>query len=184
MSSTSFEGNDIILQCRSLQQEEYKVLEVSSLWAAGSSQLRRVQSIYPECVPSGFADGSLKLEIPVEFSGPRAISLFDDGTVATASLAPRTRLLHLSTLPPLLLNLILPPNYPLRDPPEMASIRATHMWLPHMSRLQMILTEMWQPGEGVLYNWVEFIRTGQFLEALRLTSDLNDQTVRYVWFLQ
>jgi E3 ubiquitin-protein ligase RNF14 len=30
---------------------------------------------------------------------------------------------------------------------------------------------MWQTGEQVLYNWVEYIRTGEFLQTIKLTED-------------
>jgi hypothetical protein len=42
-----------------------------------------------------------------------------------------------------------------------------------------ILTRMWTPGEGVLYGWIEFIRTGVFLRELGLTS-VADNTIQFV----
>ncbi|KAJ6627169.1 hypothetical protein B0H10DRAFT_2161254 [Mycena sp. CBHHK59/15] len=73
------------------------------------------------------------------------------------------------TLPPLLLHIVLPATYPDAAPPDI-SIRSNHLWLPHtlISRLCGILGEMWRPGDGVLYDWVEFIRGGQFLNALNV----------------
>ena len=79
--------------------------------------------------------------------------------------------LILSVLPPLLLHIILPPSYPLHSPPKIVSLRAAHMWIPNIQILQTALTEMWQIGEQVLYNWVEYIRTGEFLQTIKLTED-------------
>jgi RWD domain len=79
--------------------------------------------------------------------------------------------LNLSVLPPLLLHAVLPPSYPLHSPPEIVSLRATHMWIPNIEVLQTALTEMWRIGEQVLYNWVEYIRNGDFLQTIKLTED-------------
>ncbi|KAG7450277.1 uncharacterized protein BT62DRAFT_962071 [Guyanagaster necrorhizus] len=139
-------------ECQSLQREEWEVLEVS---------------IYPECVSSGICDTSVKLEIPVEFSEPRTVSISNDGL---------SQSLSLTVLPPLLLHIDLPLAYPLYDPPQLVSIHATHLWMPRLSKLQSTLSRMWQPGETVLYNWVEFIHGGEFLHSVDLTSD-TDPTV-------
>lgn len=105
----------------------------------------------------------MKLEIPVEFEVPRSIVIEDDTSL-------RETLVQ-SALPPLLLHVILPPSYPLHSPPEIVSLRATHMWIPDIQVLQTVLINMWRIGEQVLYNWVEYIRTGEFLQAIELTKD-------------
>lgn len=87
--------------------------------------------------------------------------------------------LFLSSLPPLLISIILPPSYPLHSAPRLTSIRATYLWLPKLMGLQNILTGMWTPGEGVLYAWIEFIRTGDFFRSLGLISAAGD-TIRLV----
>ncbi|TFK41398.1 hypothetical protein BDQ12DRAFT_647377 [Crucibulum laeve] len=143
-----------IKECQALQKEEYEVLE----------------SIYPECVSSQIIDGSLKLEIPIEFGEPRVVKILQDNAVASSSADTKPETISLSTLPPLLLQLILPPTYPLQSPPQILSIRATHMWLPKIAMVQSALLDQWQ-GEGVLYNWVEYIRTGEFLEPLSFIAD-------------
>lgn len=131
----------------------------------------------------------LKLEIPVEFPEPKTVTLVQEDSSTSTSTSISTTAnpdiyaqqpLSLSSLPPLVVSLILPPSYPLASPPHVASIRATNLWLPQSLRLQAILTRMWQPGEGILYNWIEFIRTGEFLTALSLTSSADDHTIRYV----
>jgi len=86
----------------------------------------------------------------------------------------------LSTLPPLLLHLILPPAYPLHVAPHIASIRATHEWLPDPARLSPVLLDLWQAGEPVLYNWIEHIRTGEFLELLELLSRTDSDLISCV----
>ncbi|KAG5648159.1 hypothetical protein DXG03_006113 [Asterophora parasitica] len=144
-------------ECESLQHEEYEVLE----------------SIYPECISSEITDKSLRLDIPVEFNVPRRVRVVQDGSSPSTSDADAEITLSLSSLPSLMLSVILPPSYPLESPPNVTSIRASHIWLPHviMSRLQRLLAEMWQPGEGVLYAWIEFLRNGEFLKSLAFEDD-------------
>lgn len=132
------------------------------------------QSIYPECISTYISEGSLKLEVPIEFDEPQTICFVEDGSVAASSSEPLS--ITLSSLPPLLINVILPPSYPLTMPPELVSIRATHSWLLNITRLQAILNEMWQPGEGVLYNWIEYLRTGEFLPAMNMVA--SDGTIQ------
>jgi len=129
---------------------------------------------------SDLSDGTVKLEVCVELGEPRTVVLvIADGTVIesipsknlkdnlTPSTIPeRSQDLLLSSLPPLILHLILPPNYPLHAPPQIVSLRATHSWFPRIPELQDLLIGMWQAGEGVLYNWVESIRTAEFLTSM------------------
>lgn len=84
--------------------------------------------------------------------------------------------MSLSSLPPLLLEIILPPLYPLHQAPAIVSVHATHAWLPVKALfLQNRMMELWQEGEGVLYTWIEWIRSGEFLKTLKLTSDIDGQ---------
>lgn len=162
MSSISHTDMDIP-ECRSLQREEYDVIE----------------SIYPECVSSLRTDNTLTLEIPIEFVESQTICLIQDGTMAGPDPDHNSQKLFLSSLPPLLISIILPPSYPLHSAPRLTSIRATYLWLPKLMGLQNILTGMWTPGEGVLYAWIEFIRTGDFFRSLGLISAAGD-TIRIV----
>lgn len=145
--------------------------------------IANTQSIYPECVSSEITDGTLKLEIPIEFDVPRKVCLVQDGTLATSSTsdADDQLILFLSSLPPLMISMILPPSYPLNSPPCLVSVRAIHLWMPYINRLKDLLTNMWQPGEGVLYNWIEFIRNGEFLSALLPSPDPEESEFRYVF---
>lgn len=91
-------------------------------------------------------------------------------------------LISLSNLPPLLLEILLPPSYPLYDPPQIVSLHAMHSWLP-LSRLHRIFMEMWEPGEGVLYAWIECVRSGDSLGMLGLTfSTQGDEYIRCAIF--
>lgn len=114
------------------------------------------------------SEGHIKLEIPVEFGMPRSVVIEELTPMDNTS--PRETL-NLSVLPPLLLHVVLPPSYPLHSPPEIVSLRAMHMWIPNIEILQTALSEMWRIGEQVLYNWVECIRSGEFLQTIKLTED-------------
>lgn len=132
----------------------------------------------------------MKLEIPIEFPEPKAFWVLDDQTrtltepalvpAGTGPLfAPASSLPALATLPPLLLDVLLPATYPY-SPPVLQSLHATHSWLPLCVKLQRMLLEMWQDGQGVLYNWIETIRSGEFLDSLGLVCVVNgEETVRY-----
>jgi E3 ubiquitin-protein ligase RNF14 len=125
-----------------------------------------IQSIYPECVSSRRTENLLRLEIPIEFCGSRSVRVISptDNPDDSASLL-------LSTLPPLLLQLSFPPNYPISSPPTIVSLHATHHWLPGLSQLQYRLNCQWQPGQAVLYDWTEYVRTGGFLSDLDMLNE-------------
>lgn len=121
------------------------------------------------------------MEIPVEFGEQRLVLILDDETMASTSLSedhqvarPGSQTLSLSSLSPVLLQFILPETYPLSAPPVIVSLHVTNSWLTKASQLQNMLEKMWQPGEGVLYTWVEWIRNADFLASLDLL--LEDQT--------
>ncbi|KAJ7293342.1 hypothetical protein C8J57DRAFT_1268781 [Mycena rebaudengoi] len=138
------------------------------------SELEVLESIYPDYIVSiGPSNASLKLEIPVDLSGPSNVVLVPSGPSAEEPLS-----LSLTTLPPILLDVILSAAYPAGAPPEI-SIRSSHIWLPHLlvSRLRDTLMQMWQPGDGVLYDWVEFIRSGEFLNSIELMSPNGSITI-------
>ncbi|KAF8971578.1 hypothetical protein BDZ97DRAFT_1787188 [Flammula alnicola] len=152
-------------QCQSMQKEEFEVLE----------------SIYPEYVSSQSLDGTLKLEIPIELGSSRSVIISEPTSSSPMAPLPERKptvqSISLSALPPLLLHIVLPPFYPLHTPPEIASIRATHLWLPEIELLQSTLIEMWQAGEPVLYNWVEYVRTGEFLQKMGLLSSTSNNII-------
>ncbi|TFK57437.1 hypothetical protein OE88DRAFT_1651154 [Heliocybe sulcata] len=157
--------------CRSMQEEEWEVL----------------QSIYPECSSDDISKGSIKLEIPIELGGIREVEIVDDGTLSSSaelledvgssskavSEASGPISLSLSTLPPLLLDIVLPSSYPLRNPPILLHIHATQSWLSRAAStlLTQKLIEIWNEGEGALYAWVEWIRSADFLEAVNMIQN-------------
>ncbi|KJA25945.1 hypothetical protein HYPSUDRAFT_64171 [Hypholoma sublateritium FD-334 SS-4] len=148
-----------------MQKEEFDVLE----------------SIYPEYVSSQTLGGSVKLEIPVEFSSPKSVVLSEHSPWLDAAAQQDRKATSItisaSALPPLLLHILLPPSYPLHSPPEIKSVRATNVWLPDIKPLRAALIEMWQEGEPTLYNWVELIRTGEFLHTLGIIPTANSDII-------
>ncbi|KAH9921958.1 uncharacterized protein BXZ73DRAFT_51599 [Epithele typhae] len=146
-------------QCAAMQQEEREVLE----------------SIYPACISSGASGQNIRLEVPVEFSEPTLVTVQDEALKHDMSSTPQdvtqnARLLFLSTLPPISLDLCLPRTYPFM-PPQIRAVHATHSWMAtEGTSFLELLAAKWSEGEGVLYTWVEWIRSGEFLEELSLTS--------------
>ncbi|KAJ7139888.1 hypothetical protein C8R44DRAFT_660565 [Mycena epipterygia] len=129
------------------------------------SELEVLESIFPDFISDQSNESEfLKLEIPIQLDGPTSILILSDDTADSDALT-----LSLTSLPPLLLHIVLPPGYPSHDPPDV-SIRSNHSWLspPLIFRLRGVLRDKWTPGDGVLYDWIEFIRVGAFLASLDL----------------
>lgn len=119
----------------------------------------------------------LRLEIPVEFNGTRLVKIEPQILSSSSKVLP-SQSVRLSTLPPLLLQLSLPQGYPITFPPRILSLRATHSWLSKpLLELQSKLRSQWRAGEGVLYNWIEYIRTGEFLSELDMLWHEDDETI-------
>ncbi|KAK7025550.1 hypothetical protein VNI00_015903 [Paramarasmius palmivorus] len=149
-------------ECAALQKEEIEVLE----------------SIYPDYITQNLAsDGSFKLELPVEFNEARTVNVLGDNS-SSSDQESSSVLLQLSTLPPLLLHVVLPPAYPINEAPTLLSLRATHLWLqaPHIARLQSRLADMWEEaaGQGVLYTWVEYLHNGDFLLDVGIVNETSN----------
>ena len=133
----------------------------------------------------------MKLEVPVEFPRPKTVFVLghhigntsagptQGPSIAGPSTVPTLQSSALEALPPLLLDVLLPATYPY-SPPVIQSLHATHSWLPLSSELERMLLEMWQDGEGVLYSWIETIRSGEFLDSLGMSCDVDGrETIRY-----
>lgn len=168
--------------CASLQLEEWEVLEVRPTIEHRRKDwlMRTMQSIYPDCVSSDPSKGVKSLEIPIESGEERTVIVVEDETMGSTSLTEdhqtarsEPQALSLSSLPPVLLQFILPETYPMSSPPSIMSLHATNSWLARANQLQKMLEEMWQPGEGVLYTWVEWLRNADFLGTLDLLSEDN-----------
>ncbi|KAM5538239.1 hypothetical protein V8D89_008126 [Ganoderma adspersum] len=151
--------------CATLQQQEWEVLE----------------SIHPDFLSMGVSKGYIRLEVPVDLSEPTVVLLQAssvDHDRPTTEASSSTALL-LTALPPILLDVSLPQAYPYVTP-QIRTVHATHSWLPQVgSELRDHLAGKWEAGEGVLYTWVEWVRTGEFLDDLHLTEAVDGQrTIR------
>jgi len=130
-------------ECLVLQAEEQEV----------------IQAIFPDFVSTS-TDGCFTFEILVESSEPCRITSSDDSQVEDS--------VTISALPPLLLHVELPSDYPLWSPPRIISIRATHDWLTEVEKMSASLRSMWVPEETVLTRWIEWINNATFLDELGL----------------
>ncbi|KAJ4476743.1 hypothetical protein J3R30DRAFT_3488613 [Lentinula aciculospora] len=149
------QDSELLVECLELQREELEVLE----------------SIYPDYLSTDISKGSVKLEIPVELEDPRQVFVKDIDQQGHSSSDVKS--LTLSLLPPLLVHVMLPETYPLREPPRISSIRATHSWMLHTSRLRDLIVDKWsrQAGERVLCDMVDLIRSGAFLNEIDMVED-------------
>ncbi|KAF8845404.1 hypothetical protein BDN67DRAFT_993632 [Paxillus ammoniavirescens] len=81
----------------------------------------------------------------------------------------------LSTLPPLHLHISLPSSYPLHALPTIQSLQAASGWLPQwvLGDMKRRMCEMCNTaeGSGVLYTWVEWIRSGEFLADVGMLDE-------------
>ncbi|KDN43487.1 hypothetical protein RSAG8_06076, partial [Rhizoctonia solani AG-8 WAC10335] len=142
-------------------------------------EISALAAVYPDIltqnsVPAG---KEIKLDISIELEGERKFDIISSIAVDTSSPGAgpsHSPQLHtpdsiptaLTHLPPLLITVVLPPTYP-QTKPVIHNISARHAWLaPALVRkLAVRLDEMWTPEEGVLWQWVEDVRTGAFLES-------------------
>ncbi|KAG6334069.1 hypothetical protein ID866_5019 [Astraeus odoratus] len=162
MVPNDYTEDDDLALCYNLQAEEWEVL----------------QSIHPTiCISK--SDTAVRLEIPVELDVERTVDVIPvphHTTVTDPMSVP------LSCLPPLLLDITLPPLYPTHSPALIVAVRAAAGWVPGRVMEEMVtwMTETWTDmggnvssggGTGVLYTWVEWIRSGEFLTSVGLCSE-------------
>lgn len=130
----------------------------------------------------------MKLEVPIELPEPRFVVPLEAERHTTegsnteghdrSSQTLEKLTSSLSTLPPLLVDIFLPPTYPLHAPPHIVSLHATHSWLSgKVVPLREKLMSLWSEGEPVLYNWIEWLRNGVFLDALGLNEHAGNQQI-------
>ena len=141
------------------------------------------QSIHPDYLSADAAKDIIRLEVPVDLSEGTLVTVEDDlaanGASSNASGSDDVKVISLKTLPPILLDICLPPTYPY-TPPQIRAVHSAHSWFTCAGRdLHEHLAEKWEKGEGVLYTWVEWIRSGDFLDELGMTSMENGQ--RVIW---
>jgi len=148
-------------KCALMREEEWQVLE----------------AIYPEYLLKLQSDEEevVKLTVPVELGEgqPKEVTLYDPDAPDNDSTPPAT--ISLLTLPPILLSLRLPHGYPVYNPPVITTIQAALPWITkqHLDRLQCVLVDLWEEqneiqgeGRGILYDWIEMLRSAAFLENL------------------
>lgn len=105
--------------------------------------------------------GQSVFEVAVQLPGPTPVHIVEHGSADVAYTA------NVSHLPPLLLKLLLPPTYPLEQPPVILSLDSTNDWLTPAT-IQLLrdkLTALWDK-ENVLGIWIDYIRTGELLSFL------------------
>ncbi|KAG6371651.1 hypothetical protein JVT61DRAFT_9365 [Boletus reticuloceps] len=140
-----------------------------------------LESIHPTICISN-EDAIVTLLVPVELGIEHPVHIFHvphDTYLVASSFSVSTDVpshsASLSVLPPLHFRIALPPTYPTHAPPIIQSLRATSAWLPPptLSFIKERMATMWSPGDdsGVLYTWVEWIRTGDFLAEVGLLGD-------------
>jgi len=83
---------------------------------------------------------------------------------------------QLESLSPPLLTLVLPIEYPMRQPPILKTMRATNDWLPGSTVEPMVerLQDIWDvdvEGSGVLWRTCDWIQSGEFLTNVDLLQD-------------
>jgi len=125
-----------------------------------------LQAIYPDYVSRDASSGIFKFDIPIELAYPMDVLVTGTGDAESQEYH-----LSLSSLPPVLLEIILPPAYPLRAAPEIVSFHVSGSWIPRSGRLLEKLMGMWQPGEVTLYAWVEGIQGAEFLDSMGIMRD-------------
>jgi len=113
----------------------------------------------------------MRLQIPIEFEIVRPIYITTLSRHSRFSPDQGTSLdknISVDSLPPLILQIQLPKLYPLHSPLDIVSVGATDGWLHNVSilELQRKLSEKWEAGESVLYHWIEYLRTGEFIPEL------------------
>ncbi|KAF7306713.1 KH domain protein [Mycena indigotica] len=133
------------------------------------SEVEILKSIYPDFIPSDDSSESfVRLEIPVQFEEPTTVQIVGESDTLFKSLR---------NLPPLILHIVLGHGYPEHNPPDLA-IRCSWLSLELTSRLHNLLRNIWQ-HDAVLFDWVEFIRSGTFLSSLDLHGSSGGLSLRH-----
>jgi E3 ubiquitin-protein ligase RNF14 len=185
--------SDQIARCAESFQDELTVLEVRLCAHLSKSFVLTYQSVYDSLVqvkPSKQEDGSIRmtLEIPITLSDSTTaeLSTFHDPDEAS----PVTPL-KLSHLPPIKVNILIPPLYPIFEPPRLVGLEAqvgsgAEQWLDKTYRVEIEtrLGQMWSEdkeltgeGSGVIWRWWEWIGSG---ECLADSGLLKGDVLRYV----
>ncbi|KAF8971445.1 hypothetical protein BDZ97DRAFT_1786531 [Flammula alnicola] len=152
--------------CQDRQLEEYEVLK----------------AIYPDFISNSSAfstDNIIRLKLGIELPSETGFQIFH--STPTYGLTLQATSITLLFLPPILIDVYLPKEYPSCQPPQILSISAEAQWFSKEDALRSTLLDSWQRGETILYSWIEFVRSGQFLRELDPSAgDGNVETIRLV----
>jgi E3 ubiquitin-protein ligase RNF14 len=187
------EGSEEIARCADAFEDELTVLQVSQgphLSEIGDADM---QSIYDSLVhvqPTKDDEDYklITLEIPITLS---ATTITELSSPHAGEAASQVTPLKLSHLPPIKVDIRIPPSYPLYQPPDIIRLSApvgseADQWLDKRYRLEIErrLGMMWGEdkeiageGSGVIWRWWEWIGSGECLTDLGL---LKEDTLRYV----
>jgi hypothetical protein len=162
-------------ECIELQAQEVEVVQVRG--PAPPSPLMEqstetIKAIWPDALTS-IAPGEYKLQAPVDLGSSTTVRVQNATDASTSAV-------QISQLPALVLSFKVPATYPLEQPPDLYGVYATYDWLAPaaLAQVQARLTNLWNPGDGVLDAWLEWIRGGDMLRTLGLSGPAG---VMYVW---
>ncbi|KAH8818592.1 hypothetical protein DL96DRAFT_1470986, partial [Flagelloscypha sp. PMI_526] len=128
-------------------------------------------SIYPDFVTSPLSEeGSLKLEIPVNLETSHCITVEQEG-ICTPLSSPIA--LSASVLPPIVLHISFPSDYPSMQPPIIQLFSSAGSWLHNQKIAHDWLIDQWVTGEPVLDRWATAIYSGDILQELGLLDRLS-----------
>ncbi|KAF8499461.1 hypothetical protein JB92DRAFT_2981465 [Gautieria morchelliformis] len=151
--------------CRESQEQEWLAL----------------QSTYPDFLPSERPEygEQFVLQVAVQLPEPTPVHIVEHNS------ANIVYTVSVSHLPPLLLKLLLPPTYPLEQPPIIHSLESLHDWLSAdtLKILENRLFALWDK-ENVLGIWMDHIRNGEllsFLYSSPTSINLASSTPRVLW---
>ncbi|KAF8609438.1 hypothetical protein BDV93DRAFT_602107 [Ceratobasidium sp. AG-I] len=156
--------------------------------ASVQDEIEVLLSVYPDIltVTDVAAGVEVKLDIPIELEDERLFEIVSSITESNPSSSssqiessPSGIPTRLAYLPPVLVTVLLPHEYPTTAGPVLRSLNPRYGWLaPGLvrrlgARLEGIWKEAVEGGardEGILWAWVEDIRSGAFLEDDRALS--------------
>lgn len=142
------------------------------------------QSIYPSLLslqpnPSNRPGRLLSISVPIALPASTSTILKQTASTGPSGILPTLEIAH---LPPITVRLLLPPSYPLQQPPKILSLRANlpdgdlrHYWLdkPSLVKVENRIKDLWEEehaiageGAGVIWRWWEWIGLGEFLTDL------------------
>lgn len=118
---------------------------------------------------------SFSLQIQVDLNRDYILKVLGD----TGDHAHSEESIQISYLPPIHMNLLLPPSYPHEQPPQIISLSSMHDWLPEqvLKKLAEDLREIWNRERCIILAlWLDHIRDGE--ELLKSLGFLSEDTIQ------